>query len=161
MPESFSADDIFQIAERIKENGEHFYSELSRRVDDECAANLFRRLAKDELKHLRLIRKLHGQMVDSPHISTLPGDQDVRLKKIADWDVFIWSELKEYLDSAGEPNLSDAFALAFRLEDSAIALLGRLSPLVPSREHYAVTILTDEEYRHKEALEKVKKDIGI
>lgn len=161
MSESFSADDIFQIAERIKENGEHFYSELARRVDDRSAATLFQRLAKDELKHLRLVRKLHAQMVDSPHISVLPGDQAERLKKIADWDVFIWSEIKRYLETSGEPNLADAFALALRLEDEAISLLDRLSPLVPSKEHYAVTILTDQEYRHKEALEKVKKDLGV
>ena len=54
----FNANEVFEIAVKIEENGERFYRTLAENVEDETLKNLFKQLGEAEVKHKEFFQNL-------------------------------------------------------------------------------------------------------
>ena len=132
---TLNAMEVFEIAEEIERNGERFYRDSAKRVQDPVARKVLQDLADLEREHLMIFKKLQAQL-------------DERYQEEPIWDPD--DEAKAYLQAAGDshvfkvgtdlsellPNNSDSrevLEMGLQFEKDTIAYLLGLSDMVPER----------------------------
>ncbi len=108
MSYDFNADEIFEIAEQIEQNGAKFYRTAAENVVDENKKKLLIHLAEMEDEHEKTFKTLRGQLSDNEKVVTTfdPENEAVYyLRALADTRVFYEKEiditaLKEILKTA-------------------------------------------------------------
>jgi len=131
----FNADEIYQIAEDIEQNGHKFYSESAQKVRSPAAAKVLRNLAAMELQHLETFRSLHARLADQAkeELTFDPdGETGVYLQAAADSHIF-----KKYVDPMSllkdSSNPREILELALRFEKDSVVFFLALSDMVPER----------------------------
>jgi len=88
---TFSADEVYEIAERIEINGSAFYGKASERVTDAESRELFSSLADQEMEHYETFTALReglGTAADSPAGMDVDEDAQAYLNSFADDALF-------------------------------------------------------------------------
>ena len=119
---SFNADEIFQVAIEIEDNGRVFYEKAREFVDDGEIKELFSYLALQEMEHKKTFSAMRSDLPDSSRETTLwdpDNETDQYLKMMADMNVFNKKEsLEEKLKEIGD--LPQALRLAIQFEKDSI-----------------------------------------
>ena len=87
----FNANEIFQIAINIEENGKRFYEKAMELIDDKDAKTLLASLAKEELEHLKKFTELKEQLPKEATAGTVwdpENEMNNYLHMVADMNVF-------------------------------------------------------------------------
>ena len=151
MKQMLELKEVLELAEHIEENGERFYSELAKRVQDPEVSRVVRDLAGEESGHKALFRKLREEAASSDTMTSFPGDQALFIKALADENVFACDDIEQYFMLSVE----DALAVAIEAEDCSIELFENLARMVPPGKMASVNALADIERAHKEVLLKL------
>ena len=87
----FNADEIFEIAIDIEENGKKFYEQAKEKIDDQRVKELFDYLANEETAHKERFAALKAELPDSAaqdNIYDPEGEMQQYLQMMADMHVF-------------------------------------------------------------------------
>ncbi|SFM86677.1 ferritin-like domain-containing protein [Thermodesulforhabdus norvegica] len=147
----FNAEEVFDIAIAIEENGKRFYDEACRIVDDEAVRTLFRELAQEEVKHKERFIELKNQIPEDVKGQTVyDPDHEITLylKMMADDHVFRTGEsVAEKVASIKSPE--DALKMAMQFEkDSVIFFLTMKDHTEDPKGKEMVDLLVKEEQQH-------------
>lgn len=119
---SFNADEIFQIAVKIEDNGRIFYEKARESVDDRDVKELFSYLALQESEHKKTFLAMRSELPDSFKETTTwdpDNEADQYLKMLADMNVFNnKGGLEEKLKEIADP--PQALRLAIQFEKDSI-----------------------------------------
>lgn len=132
---TFSADEVFEIAEQIERNGQKFYSKAADIVDQDSAQQLLLKLAKWEVRHEELFAEMREALKGSekPDLVYDPDDQGVLyLRSMADGEVFnLRADLSKRLE--GGESLEDIFGIALEAEKNSVLYYVGMKAVVPEK----------------------------
>lgn len=148
MTKMLGLDEVFEIAERIEENGERFYEELAGRLRNGKVAQVFFDLAQAEHGHKAIFKRMREEAAKSDTMPQFPGDQSLYLQALADENVFAAKDINNYLGL----NPEEAVEIALGAEEASIALFENLASLVSGDSRKSVHALAGVERQHREKL---------
>ncbi|MBN1841458.1 MAG: ferritin family protein [Deltaproteobacteria bacterium] len=151
----FNADEVFQIAIDIEENGKRFYEKAMDIVDNSDVKAVLRSLAKDEAKHLKRFAELKAQL---PKIATEDTVWDPEhemnqyLKMMADMHVFRSDlDVEKKLSQAKNPE--DILKLGVQFEKDSIIFFVTMQDFTEEKKgREFIGQLIDEEKEHLKKL---------
>ncbi len=118
----FNANEIFQIAIDIEENGKRFYEKAIDLVDNPDVKALLASLAQEEVEHLKRFAELKAQLPKAAAEDTIwdpEHEMNQYLQMMADMNVFRSNlDLVEVLSSV--KNLEDVLRLGIQFEKDSI-----------------------------------------
>ena len=147
---TFSADEIFEIAQQIERNGAKFYRKAAETVEGENR-NLLLRLAEMEDQHEKTFATMRENLLADKRISqTYDQDDQIALflRALAEGKVFdIKADPCENL--TGSKTLQDILKTAIELEkDSIIFYLGMKDIVQSSHDKQMIDHIIAEEKKH-------------
>jgi rubrerythrin len=147
----FNANEVFQMAIEIEENGRLFYRKARDLVEDPGVKNLFADLEQREVEHREKFEALKSELPESARESTLwdpEGEIDQYLKMAADMHVFrAATPVEEQL--ADVNNAVGALKLAIQFEkDSILFFLLMQDETQKGKGRELISQLTNEEKAH-------------
>jgi len=129
MANDFNANDIFNIAITIEQNGAIFYRDAAKQLKDESQKQFLLELADMEDTHEETFASMQKELKDEEKSSSTfdPDDQNVLyLKALADTKVFFEKEQPEN-------NFKSILACAIQAEKDSIAFYLGMKGLVPEK----------------------------
>jgi rubrerythrin len=117
----FNADEIFEIAERMEQNGAKFYRTAANAVQDDKAKALLEKLASMEDNHEKTFSQMRAQLKEKEKTATVYDPQNeaaLYLRALADMRVFFQKEIDT---SSLETILKDAIGAE---KDAIVFYLG-------------------------------------
>jgi rubrerythrin len=155
----FNAHDAIEFAIRVEENGERFYREAARLVDDQGVKDLFSGLADDEVGHRKRFEEMRGALGDYSPPETYEGEYMAYLRDYIDEKAVFRKELKEdYLRGGGDTLRAIAFALQRELD--SISYYQEMKRYVPEIEHPLIDRIVGEERSHFKRLSELRKGMA-
>lgn len=134
MAVTFSADEIFEMAEQIERNGAKFYRKAATAVSGVEMKNLFKELAEMEDDHENTFADMRAELADSERLPAIfdPNDEvGLYLQAMADGKVFdVKTDPSEQL--AGMETPQDILNTAIGLEKNSIVFYLGLEDYVPA-----------------------------
>lgn len=126
MAVTFSADEIFEMAEQIERNGAKFYRAVAKAVSNKDMKKLFVELAQMEVEHEETFASMRAELTDSEGADVYDPNDEVGLylRAMADGKVFdVETDPSEQLTGMETPQ--DILNTAISLEkDSIVFYLG-------------------------------------
>lgn len=152
----FKPNEVFQIAVRIEQNGERFYREMARRLDDQEVKKLFSYLADEEIRHREFYEALLAEAGEIEPEESYPGEYYEYLLSYANSIIFS----QENFENKMAEIRSEAAAIDFAVgvEWDSINYYQELKGLVPESQRGRLNELIAEERRHFVKLTKIKKE---
>ena len=132
---TFSADEIFEMAEDIERNGMKFYTEAARGAPDKKSSQMLLNFAEMEAGHLRIFEKMRAELKGrekEAQIFDPEGQAALYLAAISDsrgWEGK--ASLTEKL--TGKESIEDIFKIAIEAEKDSVVFYIGLKELVPVR----------------------------
>jgi len=167
MIEYLNEDEVFRVGMCIEEAGLEFYTKMAEKADDAATKRVFRRLAKDEGKHLAFFESL--ELKTAGGMGSRPSGQDAEVSKyvcsLVDGGIF--NNIAAMQKAArAKFNPEKALELALQVEkDAVLYYMEAHSATKKPRAREALSKLIDEEKGHVveltkrlENLRKRKKD---
>jgi rubrerythrin len=153
----FNANEVFQMAIEIEENGRLFYQKAQELVKDPEVKSLFSDLEQREIEHRDRFGALKAELPESARESTVwdpQGEINQYLKMAADMHVFrAATPVEEQL--AQVTSAVDALKLAMQFEkDSILFFLLMQDETEKGKGKELITQLTNEEKGHLRMLSK-------
>jgi len=151
----FNANEIFQIAINIEENGKRFYEKAMELIDDKDAKALLASLAKEELEHLKKFTALKEQLPKEAAAGTVwdpENDMNNYLHMVADMNVFSSDfNLKDELSQVKSAEDALKFGIQFE-KDSIIFFLTIQDATDEAKGRELIGQLIEEEKGHLKKL---------
>lgn len=130
---AFNADEIFQMAERIEQNGIKFYSHAAKEVKDPRSAELLRNLAAMEMEHEKTFARMRAGLSERERQAAVfdPENRSTAyLRAWADGHVFnVQSDPTEKL--SGNEKVEEIYRLALGMEKDSIVFYTGMKEVVP------------------------------
>ncbi len=126
---NFNADEIFQMAEEIEQNGAAFYKEASESVSDKRYKKLLSDLSLMELEHYKTFSSMHSSLSDKekePAVFDPMNESVMYLKALADTQVFY----KKQIDTS---SIKSVLLNAIGMEKDSIVFYVGIKDMVPER----------------------------
>ena len=141
----FSADDIYEMAEQMEQNGAAFYREAAANVEQDDFCQMLQELAAMEDEHERTFTAMRAELSATEKESTVfdPSDESVLyLKALVDTKVFFKKEIdlssmREILKAAIEAE-----------KDSIVFYLGMKETVPVGRGKFRLGAIIKEEMAH-------------
>jgi rubrerythrin len=145
----FNADDVFEIAEQIEQNGVDFYKKASDRVTEDRYKKLLMDLSTMETFHKKTFSEMRASLSEKEKTPTVfdPADESaLYLKALADMRVF-------YQKMVDLSTIESILLSAIQAEkDSIVFYLGMMA-LVPEKlGRDRISRIIDEEKKHLQML---------
>jgi rubrerythrin len=124
----FNADEIFEIAVYIEQNGAKFYRKAAESISGKYNKDLLLHLAEMEDEHEQIFIKLRSELSDKEKITTTfdpEGEAEQYLKALADTRVFYEKEFNK-------PSLKEIFKTAITAEKDSIVFYLGMKNVVPA-----------------------------
>lgn len=150
MIEYLNEDEVFRVGICIEEAGLEFYSRMAEKAGDPATKRVFKRLAKDEEKHLAFFESL--ELKTAGGMGSRPPEQDADLSKyvcsLVDGGIF--KDIAAMQKAArAKFNPERALELALRVEkDAVLYYMEAQAASKKRRSREALSELIDEEKRH-------------
>jgi rubrerythrin len=147
----FNADDIFEIAEQLEQNGARFYRTAAQAMNDEKARDLLLKLAAMEDDHKALFTQMRSQLTTSekkPTVFDPEGDAVQYLRALADTRVFFDKQIDT---SSMKAILKDAITAE---KDSIVFYLGMRDAVPDDAGRSRLDDVIKEEMGHIRLLSK-------
>jgi rubrerythrin len=133
---TFSADEIFEMAEELERNGSKFYRQAAKNFKEPAKQQLLLSLAEMEDQHEITFEAMRSQLTEAEkEISTFDPDDEagMYLRAMADGHVFDVSQPpSEKL--TGSETFTDILKIAIGCEKDSIVFYLGLRDLVPAKE---------------------------
>ena len=147
----FNANEVFQIAIDIEENGKRFYEKAMDIVDDPDVKGLLAFLAQEEVEHLKRFTELKAQLPRTATEDTVwdpENEMNQYLQMMADMHVFRSDfDIEKELSQAKNPE--DILKLGIQFEkDSIIFFLTMQDATEEKKGREFIGQLIDEEKEH-------------
>jgi len=146
----FNADEVFEIADRIEENGAAFYRKAAAIVKDSKTRLLLLDLAAMEERHRETFGELRAALSKKGWAPAFDpdGQSEMYLRAIADGRIFdVKADPAERL--TGSESTGDIFRMAVALEKDSLLFYQELRQIVPERlGRDRVERIIGEEIRH-------------
>lgn len=132
---TFSADEIFEMAEDIERNGMKFYTEAAKGAPDKKSRQMLSNFAEMEAGHLRIFEKMRGElkgMEKEAPIFDPEGQAALYLEAVASsrgWEGKAGPTEK----LTGKESMEDIFKIAIEAEKDSVVFYIGLKELVPVR----------------------------
>ena len=152
----FDPREVFEIAVRIEENGERFYREMMKKIDDEGVQELFSFLADEEVKHRQFYRSVLEKAEPFEPEENYPGEYFDYLHSYASGVIFNQETFEKKLKEIGDA--ASALDFAIGVEWDSIHFYQELKGLVPASRRDSLDRIVAEERRHFVKLTKLKKE---
>lgn len=154
----FNAQEIFDIAIRIEENGHAFYNEALAKIDNPALKSELAQLAAWEDGHIAIMKKLKTQMTDdSANTDFYNPEEDAALyiRSIADSHIFIANQDTATLtDKCQTPR--DILDLALQFEKDSVTYYASLKEgLLNQESKEAINTILHEELAHVAHIQKI------
>jgi len=124
----FNADEIFEIAVYIEQNGAKFYRKAVESISGKHNKDLLLHLAEMEDEHETTFKKLRSELSEKEKITTTfdpEGEAEQYLKALADTRVFYEKEFDK-------PSLKEIFKTAITAEKDSIVFYLGMKNVVPT-----------------------------
>ena len=124
----FNADEIFEIAVYIEQNGANFYRKAAGSISGKYNKDLLLHLAEMEDEHEQTFKKLRSELSEKEKITTTfdpLGEAEQYLKALADTRVFYEKEFDK-------PSLKEIFKTAITAEKDSIVFYLGMKNVVPT-----------------------------
>jgi rubrerythrin len=145
----FNADEVFQLAERIEQNGEKFYKKAAESNPD--SKDILLKLAGMEADHYRTFKALHAEISakEAEPLVFDPNDETGQyLSAMADGSVFDTSK-DPSASLTGRESVSDVLRTAIGLEkDSIVFYLGLKDMVAKPAGKDRIAAIIKEEMEH-------------
>ena len=157
MPDSFTGNDLINIAIGIERHGIAFYDIMSMSTENAETSDIFRHLAKMEGQHIQIFQ---GMLSESNRYLEIETKEHISyLQTLADNAVFtdemVTSELATQADSDVK-----ALELAIVAEKDSLLFYYQMRDLVPRQAYPEVNKIIDEEKSHLRLLSELKKRLA-
>jgi rubrerythrin len=141
----FNADEIFEMALKIEQNGENFYRDSAAKIADPEAIRLLLKLADMELEHQRIFNGMRATLsaADKRAMTFDPNNESgLYLASLANTKVFFEKDI-------GPSNPEGIFKAALGAEKDSIAFYLGMKDLLPTGSgREKVEEIIREEMRH-------------
>lgn len=151
---SFAPSEVFQFAIRIEENGERFYREMARKLDDPEIKDLFTMLVNEEIIHKRIFEKMVTKIETYEPMENFPEEYFEYLRAYADNVIFEPSKLDGIISSIADRK--SALDFAIKNEVNSILYFQDTKALVPVSQRSQIDRIIDEERKHFMKLTNIK-----
>ena len=145
MPDEFNANEIFEIAIKIEQNGGIFYRDAAKQVQGEKQKNFLLELAKMEDDHEATFTRMQNALKDEEKVSMTfdPDDEALLyLKALADTRVFSGQEKPDN-------SFKNILSCAIQAEKDSIAFYLGMKALVPAKSGQSkIDAIIKEEMNH-------------
>ncbi|MHC4560391.1 MAG: ferritin family protein [Planctomycetota bacterium] len=159
---TFTADDIFEIAEEIEKNAVEFYSEAAERSTDEDTKKLLLEMATNEDEHLKTFRQMRKELRVEEEIATFDPDRRSAAYLQTMADARTWEgRINPTQELSGNETTRQILDIALDAEKEMVVFYFGLKNLVSTqtgREKVEEIII--EELEHISALLKKLKSLG-
>lgn len=160
MSPTFSADDLFAIAQQIERNGSKFYRKAAQQ--NAAARDLLTLLAGQEDQHLATFTDLRSHLKSLERDAQTydpSGESAQYLQALADRRVFDVDKDPSTL-LTGKESAAEIIGIAIGLEKESIAFYASMKALVPAKSgHDKMDLIIREEIRHIAFLNKAFQDL--
>ncbi len=153
----YSPVEVIEIAVKIEETGEKFYSNTAKKTKSKKLSELFQFLAGEEAKHAVTFRKLYHTIKETPY--TLPYDFDEiqqYLRALID-SIFFLSSNTSYISKVTTPTALLNYALAF--EKDTVLFYLEIINLVKEKDKKLVDKIIAQEKGHISKLSAMKEGL--
>ncbi len=153
----FNAYDVLQFAVRIEENGEAFYRAAARNTHDQKVAELFDRLAAEEVGHRRTFEGMREDVGDLKPTESYEGEYVAYLQDYIDGKAVFEAHQDASSSPSGVTDRLSAFDFAIQREVDSIVYYQELRPFVPEKYHKTLDGIIAEERTHFSLLSERRK----
>lgn len=152
MQSRVTQDEVIQTAVRMEELGRDFYEALGRATGDPRIFQLCHRLAGEEDKHRKIVRRLHGNLAAQGLSVMLTDEQAAAARLRLKQRVIPSSETIRQVACGG--NVIDALNMAVKMEAEAVRFYTHLAGNLPPGN--AIEAVIAEERTHLRLLSAVR-----
>lgn len=150
MIEYLNEDEVYRVGMCIEEAGLDFYTRMAEKADDPTTKRVFRRLARDEEKHLAFFESL--ELKTAGGMGTRPAEQDADVSKyvcsLVDGGIFRNIDAMQKV-ARSKFNAEKALELALQVEkDAVLYYTEAYMANKKGRARQALSKLIDEEKGH-------------
>lgn len=158
-PVHFSGKELIDMAIRIEENGEKYYSGAAASVPSDKVAELFRFLANEERNHIAFLKKI--ARIEEGISSLVPFDPYVEeasdyIRVVADSKVFTNPDEGERLAKLA-PGEKEALEVAIGMEKDSLLFYYEFIKALRERDRPVLDAIIGEEKKHLRKLITLKK----
>ena len=152
----FAGSEIVEIGIQIENNGRDFYNTLTKQSENEKAKEIFRFLAGEEEKHIKVFEGILEKTQEfAPQ--GLDADDYLRyMKVLAGEHIFTQQDRGEEI-ARSTKNDKQAIAVAIRFEGDSIVFYSGMKRIVPEYDHKIIEALIMQEENHLKQLLDLKK----
>lgn len=152
---NYNAGEVFQYAIQIEKNGEKFYRELSKKIENEKAKDVFNILADDEIKHKETFEKILSSFEDYQPIESFPEEYFYYLKTFSENLIFSPEQVKNQTDDLSNPVKACEFGM--RREVDSILYYYEIREMVVEKDKTLIDEIIKEEKKHYVKLADLRK----
>ncbi len=130
---TFSADEVFEMAEQIERNGAKFYRLAAQSPNNSALKRFLEELADMEIEHIKIFAKIRTELTGSDQLDMFDPDDDAAkyLHAVVKGRIFdVRSEPSEKLTACKTPQ--DVLNVAIELEKDSIVFYLAMKSRVPS-----------------------------
>ncbi len=153
--DTFRANEVFEIAIKIEENGEKFYRYAADLAEERNSKEMFTFLAGEEVKHKKTFEAMLSGVEDYQPSESYPGEYFAYLRAYAEGLIFTPEKLQSEL--AEVKTVEDAIDFAIQREIESILYYIEAKNLVPGNQKDKIDEIINEERRHYLKLVGAKK----
>lgn len=139
-----TAAEVVQVAVALEERGLELYRSLSNACDSPDVAQLCRRLAIEERKHLDTYRRLQRQVAADQGHRLISEEHLAELEQLVTANVL--PDPSEVRRVAMKGSLPDAIRMALEMEQHAVRFFSRMIEALPSAAATVQTVLQEEQH---------------
>lgn len=150
----YNADEIFQFAVRIEENGEKFYRDMSLIIKNDDIKKLFLYLADEEAKHRETFQNMVEQIEKYEPAVAFPMEYFSYLRSYADKTIFNEEIMEKAIKKISSPR--EAVEFAVEREWASILYYQEIKNAVPEDQQNLIDKIISEERDHFLKLSKIK-----
>lgn len=151
----FEANDIFEIAMRIEENGGNFYRFAVQLAKDEKTKEVFQRLADDEDRHGKIFRNMLSNIETHSLPEGYSEEYGSYLRNYVDSNIIFTKETMEK-ELTKIKDVTSALDFAIRREMDSILYYQEIKAFVSRDQHKIIDEIVEEERSHFETLSALR-----
>jgi len=160
-PIYFSGREILEMAIRIEENGERFYSDAASSAKKDKLREIFKHLAEEEKKHRNFfenLKKVVSEETSAGIFSPYLEEASLYIRAFADTEVFTKpNEGKTFAKAAGDEK--DALLYAIGMEKDALLFYYEFQKSIREKDRDILDKIIKEEKEHLKKLSGLKVEL--
>ncbi len=155
---SFNPSEIYQFAVKIEENGEKFYREMTKKLDNPKIKELFTFLADEEVEHKAIFNNLLSKFEKYDPPESYPREYFAYLEAYTENIVFSFSKFDDDISKIND--METALRFAINKELDTIQYFQEMKNLVHQSENEKIEAIIEEERKHVVKLFEIQRELN-